>query len=69
MELTSKRSVVLTTENLPKPLQLKLKLGDITEQPDGSALLDVEIDWTNLQEVLQDFILTALEAGIERPEK
>lgn len=69
MTLTGKNTVVLTTEDLPQALKLELKIGEITDQPDGSALMGVDINWLNLREVLEDFVLTALKAGIEKAKK
>jgi hypothetical protein len=57
--------VKLDTHMLP-PIKVELILGEIKENVDGSASLPVQIDWLNLQEVLQEFVIKALEEGIKK---
>jgi hypothetical protein len=71
MEKTGRNSIRLSVLDLPRPLELELKLGEITDHPDGSGdgIMEVDIDWVNIQEVLQEFVIDALMGGIDQSKK
>jgi len=61
-------SFTITPDMLPSTLKLKIKLGNIEDAPDdsGDGLIPIEYEWLNLEEVLQEFVLAALKAGLEK---